>query len=93
MKREGRELSGLTEGRLGHDINNMLSELRAQDDLQIKDNYPLKNLENPNKARNAAKDKINQVFRYGIIFRKDADKELLVNKLTTIVSWIEGELR
>lgn len=93
LKQEGRELSGPKEGELGHDINKMLSILRVQRTLLINADYLLNDLKNPNKPRNASQDQINQVFRYGVMFKSDENKVELTERLTAIVRWIDGVLR
>ncbi len=92
LKQQSREVSGAKEGELGHDINKMLSELRVDASLLI-DQYQLSDLKNPDRPRNIDSSQINQAFRYGIKFKDEPKKAELVNKLTSIAKWIEGELR
>lgn len=93
MKRENREVSGDKEGTLGHDINRMLCELRCPMALQIDPQIQLKPVSNPDKERKASQAQINQVLRYGMVFHCNEVQSKLAGQFSTIMGWIDGELR
>jgi hypothetical protein len=93
MKRECREVSGSREEELSHDINKMLNALSSPQVLLIDNQIQLKPLKNPDRERKASQKYINQVLRYGMTFHHDEMKNTLAEKLTTIMVWIEGELK
>ncbi|WP_446381744.1 hypothetical protein [Coleofasciculus chthonoplastes] len=97
MRRRQRDCTDASIAEFGHDINRLLDTLGVKGSLRLPAHIRLKDIkiQGSPQQRNLTPDQINQLWRYGHSFEKNAqiqDKDL-ESMLFQIAEWIKGELR
>jgi len=97
MRRRQRDCTDTSIAQFGHDINRLLDTLGAKGSLRLPAQIRLKDIkiQGSPQQRNLTSDQINQLWRYGHSFEKNAqiqDKDL-ESTLFQIAEWIKGELK
>lgn len=94
LKRDGKQDSEGMFSDIKHDLNKLLSQLRASKELHLPKDICLDDLKlsTPHIKRNTGVCDLNQVWRYGAKAKNPSDIEL-EKRLCAINDWIYGELK
>ncbi|WP_422134821.1 hypothetical protein [Endozoicomonas sp. ALD040] len=89
IKRERHQTSeGIDHYGFEHNINKMLSHLRCGKKLRLPVNISL-DTSKPNTHRDTDQSKLNQVWRYGVKIKNQADHTHITQTLENICHWVK----